>query len=160
MKNKLKICLIIIFVILILSLLVTKVYAYFTVFAATNGTVQMEFGQTSTYMYQEVGSDGVDIYIANTGDYHCYVRVKIFASSSANISYEAESGWNQQGDGYWYYDQILAPGTNTSKIVLKNPTENVENAEKIQIIAIQEITEVMYNENGEPYADWNRTIER
>ena len=158
MKNKLKICLIIIFVIFIFSLLVTKVYAYFQTHTATDGTVQMEFGQTSTYMYQEVSSNGVDIYIANTGDYHCYVRVKIFASTSANISYEAESGWNQQGDGYWYYDPILAPGTNTNKIVLKNPTENVENAEKIQIIAIQEITEVMYNENGEPYADWNKSI--
>lgn len=159
MKKRIKTTIIIVFVILILSLLITKVYAYFYTSVKAKGSISLEMDYPYTSMHKEVDNEGIHIYIENIGDYDCFVRVKVFSSASAKISYTVGDDWNRSDDGYWYYNKVLEAGQSTTEICIVDSTENVESAENIDIIAIHEITEVMHDENGEPYADWNHIIE-
>ena len=128
--------------------------AYFTTYVSAAGGYRVTLG-SYTEIQEDVSDMTKHIVIQNTGETECYVRVKVFGGSLYELSYEAGESWTQGEDGYWYYQQIVPAGGQTSQLnasitVPENSTET------FQIVVIQECTPVLYRENGEPYGDWER----
>lgn len=141
------------------TLAVGSAMAYFTTYSTAGGGVKMNMGFTETVPIEDVDENGKHITIKNTGDYDCFVRVKAFAP--VELTYNApDGGWTAGDEGYWYYDDVLPAGKTTEQelnITYKFP-EGDDKAEEFNIIVIQECTPVLYDEDGNPYADWNHVI--
>lgn len=146
------------------TLAVGSAYAYFTTYSEAKGNVVFQMGETRTEPHEEVKEGKKIVSIENTGDYDCYIRVKAYAGNSYNLSYaDGGSGkWYDGGDGYWYYKDILEAGSTSETVLVNIPKELLEDItdeKDLNVIVIQECTPVQYDDNGEPYADWNVTFE-
>ena len=167
MMNKLSkrtICLAAAAVALTGTLAVGSAYAYFTTYSEAKGNVVFQMGETRTEPHEEVKEGKKIVSIKNTGDYDCYIRVKAYAGNNYNLSYaDGGSGkWYDGGDGYWYYKDILEAGSTSETVLVNIPKELLEDItdeKDLNVIVIQECTPVQYDDNGEPYADWNVTFE-
>lgn len=62
--------------------------------------------------------------------------------------------WSQGDDGYYYCSEIIPPGGVSETFRVKIDTMDSE--DDFNIIVIQECTAVLYDEKGNPYADWTR----
>lgn len=146
------------------TLAVGSAYAYFTTYSEAKGNVVFQMGETRTEPHEEVKKGKKIVSIENTGDYDCYIRVKAYAGNNYNLSYaDGGSGkWYDGGDGYWYYKDILEAGSTSETVLVNIPKELLEDItdeKDLNVIVIQECTPVQYDDNGEPYADWNVTFE-
>lgn len=142
------------------SLSVGSALAYFTTYCAAEGSVTMNMGFTDTEIDETVDSTGKHVTIRNTGEYDCFVRVRVFAPDITNAGYTPGDGWTQDGD-YWYYTPVLAPGAETSELLVTYDFpegEDQEDYPEFNIVAIYECTPVVYDENGNPYGDWDYVI--
>lgn len=146
------------------TLAVGSAYAYFTTYSEAKGNVVFQMGETRTEPHEEVEKGKKIVSIENTGDYDCYIRVKAYAGNNYNLSY-ADGGsrkWYDGGDGYWYYKDILEAGSISETVLVNIPKELLEDItdeKDLNVIVIQECTPVQYDDDGEPYADWNVTFE-
>ena len=167
MMNKLSkrtICLAAAAVALTGTLAVGSAYAYFTTYSEAKGNVVFQMGETRTEPHEKVKEGKKIVFIENTGDYDCYIRVKAYAGNNYNLSYaDGGSGkWYDGGDGYWYYKDILEAGSTSETVLVNIPKELLEDItdeKDLNVIVIQECTPVQYDDDGEPYADWNVTFE-
>lgn len=146
------------------TLAVGSAYAYFTTYSEAKGNVVFQMGETRTEPHEEVEKGKKIVSIENTGDYDCYIRVKAYAGNNYNLSYaDGGSGkWYDGGDGYWYYKDILEAGSTSETVLVNIPKELLEDItdeKDLNVIVIQECTPVQYDDDGEPYADWNVTFE-
>lgn len=94
------------------------------------------------------------IVLTNTGESDCFVRVKVFAGSQITLTMSGSS-WNQGEDGYWYYSDIVPVSGNTEELLAQIAIPE-EYKESFNVVVVQECTPVLYEEDGTPYADWNR----
>ena len=132
------------------------VMAYFTTYAEAQGSVSLSLGMTTTVPKEEVSNWTKHIRIENTGDYDCYVRVRVFAGSQLadRLTFSDESGkWTPGADGYDYYSGIVAPGASTEEMQIKIDSTGLK--QDFNVIVVQECTPVLYDADGNPYADWN-----
>lgn len=148
-------------VLLVLGTSITASMAYFTTFAEAEG------GQELSLRYETEldEGDGPDkqVSIQNTGDIECYVRVKAFAPGGVVLDYTpADSDWEkpqENGDGYWYYNKILPAGEATSILkIAVNSGKTSQQLKNFNVVVVQECTPVLYDSDGKPYADWNKTV--
>lgn len=141
------------------SLNVDNAKAYFTAHLETSGVVPINLGFTETEIEEDVDKDGKHVVIKNIGGYDCFVRVKVF--SVIDVGYKPSAGWEDRGDGYWYYTPVLPAGGRTEELLVtfKYPVNTEENkTEEFDIIVVQECTPVVYDEGGIATADWNTVI--
>lgn len=143
------------------SLTVGKAAAYFTTYATATGGAEVDLGFTRTEPNEEVYDWTKHVQIDNTGDYACYVRVKAIAGekfqSGLVISGE---GWTLGDDGYYYYKDLIPAGQSTpqtDQLLVK--IDNMDSQEDFNVVVVQECAPVLYDENGNPYADWNQKLE-
>lgn len=132
--------------------------AYFTTNATASGGGQVSLGFTQTEPNETFGERSKHITVANTGERDCFVRVKIFAGEKYQSGLQIEgSGWTLGEDGYYYYENVVAPGTSTSdELVATIPEELLATIDTdFNLIVVQESTSVLYDAEGNPYADWN-----
>lgn len=141
-----------------------KALAYFTTYASAGGRVQLALGFTQTETNDDVRDWTKHISIQNTGDQACFVRVKVFAGEKyldyLEYSQAGQNTWRLE-DGYWYYDRILAPQETTEELLAALNRVKVEDsmeAEEFNVIVVQEYTPVLYDAEGNPYADWNLAV--
>lgn len=143
------------------TLAVGSAMAYFTTYSTAGGGVKMNMGFTETVPKEEVDENGKHITIENTGNYDCFVRVKAFAPKELTLTYNAPGGgWTAGDEGYWYYDKVLPAGKKTEtelNIKYTFPSRD-DKPEEFNIVVIQECTPVLYDEDGNPYANWNHVI--
>ena len=167
MMNKLSkktICLAVAALALTGTLAVGSAYAYFTTYSEAKGNVVFELGETHTEPHEEVIGGKKIVSIENTGDYDCYIRIRAYAGNNYNLTY-GDGGfgkWYDGEDGYWYYRDILTVGSVSKKVNVILPQEllkDVTDEKDLNVIVIQECTPVQYDDNGEPYADWDVTFE-
>ena len=140
------------------TLAVGSAMAYFTTYTTAGGGVKMNMGFTETIPNETVDKDGKHVTITNTGDYDCFVRVKAFAPME--LTYNAPNvEWKAENDGYWHYEGVLPAGETTPELNIsyKFP-EGKEKPEEFNIVVIQECTPVLYDKDGNAYADWNHVI--
>ena len=106
---------------------------------------------------EEVSDWTKHIKIENTGDYECYVRVKVFAGSQyqEGLVYSDESGkWTPGDDGYYYYSDVIAPGAKSEELLVK--ISNMNLPKDFNVIVVSECTPVILDAEGNPGADWTK----
>lgn len=143
---------------------IENAYAYFTTYAEAKGKVLFQMGAVSTRPHEEVKEGRKIVTIENTGDYDCYIRVKAYAGKNYELSYaDGGSGkWSAGNDGYWYYSEILEAGSVSESVLVQIPKELLEDIEEetqLNVVVIQECTPVQYDDDGQPYADWNMKLD-
>ena len=158
-ENKKTICLGFVAIVLVAALAVGSAMAYFTAFDTAEGGLTLDIGFTQTNPNEKVEDETKQLTITNTGDYACYVRMKALTGDryKDGLRYSEPAGegkWTPGADGYYYYSDILQPGETTSQINVNFELPE-EDPTDFNVIIIQESTPVLYNENGEAYADWN-----
>lgn len=129
--------------------------AYFTAYASAGGGAVLELGH-STEIEETFENWTKDIRITNTGDVDCYVRVKVLAGSRFSLGISGD-GWSSGKDGYWYYSTPVAPDDATGSL-LAEITIPEDFMEDFNVAVVQECTPVLYDEDGNAYADWNLSI--
>ena len=68
--------------------------------------------------------------------------------------------WTIGDDGYWYYESVLPAGETTKQelnISYQFPSGDGK-ASEFNVVVIQECTPVLFDENGNAYADWNHAV--
>lgn len=132
--------------------------AYFTAYDSVNGGKTVAQVSTTTVTEKwERGNFTKTVSVTNTGNIPCYVRVKFFkGSEKISLEYSGD-GWTLHDDGYVYYNPEVAAGTTTGELVAKVVVpEGYE--EDFNVIVVEESTPVLYNEAGEPYANWELKV--
>ena len=132
--------------------------AYFTTYTTASGAGSLQLGTTTIIPNEEVVGMEKRIAVENTGEMDCFVRVKVFAGEKYQSGLvfipDVEGTWSQGSDGYYYCNEIIRPGEKSNTFTIKIDTMDSE--DDFNIIVVQECTAVLYDEKGEPYADWNR----
>lgn len=148
------------------ALSVGSALAYFTTYCTAEGSYTMQMGFPDTEIEEDVDENGKHISIVNTGEYDTFVRVKVFAPSFANLTFEPGEGWEKSSeDEYWYYTAPISPEAETSVLTAKyewpkdtDPSEEVDTRpESFDIIVVYEYVPVLYDEEGNPdmTESWN-----
>ena len=133
--------------------------AYFTDYSVASGSVPVTIKDTPTGVDESFDSWTKHVVITNAEDgYECFVRVAAMAGDKYKIEMGkgTEKGWEYNSeDGYYYYYKPLAPGGSTSNLDLV-----IEGAEDddFNVIIVHEATKVLYDGDGNPYADWSTII--
>ena len=85
-----------------------------------------------------------------------FIRMK--ALIPANVELESwrtdtEDSWNEANDGYWYYREALEGGGSTTELTYKINILD-EEIEEFSVPVIVEYTPAQYDEDGNPFANW------
>lgn len=147
--------------------------AYFTAYHTVQWEQELALG-SRTEITEEYDNGVKTVTIANTGETECFVRVKVFAGSQVTLKIEGDS-WAQGEDDYWYYGEVLMPGTSDGgrtkplKITVDLPKTPVGGGEDDvpiydqNVVVVQECVQAFYRDKAdgtgqEPYADWKLSI--
>lgn len=135
--------------------------AYFTTYVSAGGSQIVHMG-AQTEIEEDVTDMTKHISIRNASQINdCYVRVKVFYAGPFEVTFadRSESGnlWTySEADGYWYYGPILPAGGTTEILDVKigDLPEDFDR-DSFNVVVIQECTPVVYDEDGNPTADWD-----
>ena len=159
--KKFNIILVALSVVLVLCAAVGPVWAYFTTYVTAKGGMPVRMGMTTTVSEPDVSKWTKHVVVNNQGPESCYVRAKAFAVPEFVLTYSDQSGfWSPGGEGYYYYAQPVAKGEATSELLIKidNIPADVRDGDSFNVAVVYESTPVLYDENGEPYADWTQSV--
>lgn len=120
------------------------------------GSIDVKMAKTNSDINQKFIDDKMQICLRNIDDSSCYVRLKIFSPTLVNIDVFGNN-WTRSTDGYWYYNNIVEPGYESEILQLKLNIDS-KLKETFNIVIIDEVTEVLYNEDGTEYADRSRIL--
>jgi len=161
--NKKTICLSAAALIMVAAISAGSAMAYFTTFVQARGSVELDLGFTETIPNEKVVNGKKEIILENTGDFDCYVRLKALAGDAHTVAYEEPGNagkWTPGADGFYYYSDIVTAGGGvSSQINVLIPDLGMGEGEDFNVIIIQECTPVLYDEDGNPYADWTKTAD-
>lgn len=142
---------------------------YFTTYVTAQGGYPVNLGY-ETEIEEGVSDMTKHIVISNTGETDCYVRVKVFSGSQFEVNFTNTEDWSLEADGYWYYNRILPAGestpgeydseghvTSSSLQAFIQVPEDYKDT--FNIVVVQECTPVLYDQAGQPYADWERAAD-
>lgn len=147
------------------GLTVGRAAAYFTSYAETGGSVAMNMGFTTIVPDETVTPESGQwikhIKVQNTGEYPCFVRVKLLYGSAYTVDPISGEGWTKGDDDYYYYGSVVAANGGTTENELTATVKAPGNAEEppedglnFNVIVVTECTPVIYVD-GQPTADWN-----
>lgn len=136
-------------------------YAYFTTYAEAKGAQEISLGKTE--ITEDFSSWTKSVVITNqqaagsSNSQPVFVRVKAFSGSTYPLQYICDSNWTPGGDGYYYYSPVLESGQSTSPLQVKitGVPEDPEQGDNFNVVVIYESTPVLYDESGQPKANWN-----
>lgn len=134
--------------------------AYFTTYVSAGGSRIVHMG-AETEIEEEVVQMVKHVSITNTSQTNaCFVRVKVFHGAQISVvcTDGSESGdlWEySEADGYWYYGPILEAGESSGILDVKigDLPEDFDR-DSFNVVVVQECTPVVYDEAGNPTADW------
>lgn len=156
---------------LVAAVSIKPAFAYFTDTVTASKRVQVAVGADVPDTNDSVDGMVKTISISNTGDYDLYIRVKAIYSSNylAAINSASSAKWSLSDDGYYYYSDIVKAKTTADGADVIDSTEDLKldislangatvTDKDFNVIIVQEATKVLYDEAGNPYADWNFVI--
>lgn len=146
--------------------------AYFTTYVSAGGSQVVSMG-AQTEIHEDIINMVKQVTVTNVSDNDCFVRVKVFYSGDLNISYgyskegedNSKSLWTKSDEDdrcdTWYYGPILKKGESTEGIfeVRIGDLPADFDRDSFNVVVVQECTPVIYDENGNPTADWNLVFE-
>lgn len=158
------ICLAAVVLTLVAGIAVENAMAYFTTYVTARGGYTVDLGFTRTEIEEKVEYGKKVITLTNTGDYACYVRLKALTGDAykESLLYSEPSGagkWTPGAEGYYYYSDIVVPAGVTTELEVKFSFPEGKEPTNFNVIIIQECTPVLYDEYGNPYADWTVTAD-
>ena len=132
--------------------------SYFTTYVTARGEYPI-FLNRQTEIREEVSDWTKHVVIVNTGEAECFIRVRAFCSSQYALEYTAGEGWISGDDGWWYYQPVLNPGEQTSRlqIAITGVPAGDTDPQDFQVVVVQEHTAVLYTPDGSAYPDWDLT---
>ena len=152
------------------ALTVESTMAYFTTYVSAGGSHVVNL-EARTELNEDVSEMTKHIVLRNTSEKgDCFVRVKVFYGAEISVimtDVEGNGDWYDGGDGYWYYRPILPVGGQTAQLDafidttgLVKPGVDSDTAteyikDKFNVVVVQECTPVLYDADGNPYADWD-----
>lgn len=160
MKKK-NICLAAFAAVLILAGSAGSAWAYFTTYVEAQGTQTIMLGDQTAVEEPDVSDWTKHVVVASKeGSQPVYVRVKAFSGSQYPLNYSGSAKWTPGAGGYYYYSDILNAGGKTEELLIKitGVPEEIKEAMELNVAVIYETTPVLYDENGDPYADWNKDV--
>ncbi len=144
------------------STAVGSAMAYFTTYATASGGAEVSLGFTQTVPEEKIYDGAKHIVIKNQGDYGCFVRVKVLTGDKyKNILDIHGDGWTKDAqpdnEGFYFYTykEMLPPDGSTAELTAEIKVESLESTDDFNVIVVQESTPALYDEKGNPYADWN-----
>jgi len=126
-------------------------YAYFTANTRAAGNLIIE--PIHTTPHEKVVDKEKQLTIKNEEDgTPVYVRARGFAGDDSDLEYIPEEGWSDGGDGWWYYESILAPGELTTELrinISKVIPEDAEVGDSFNVAVVYESIRPVAGESGE-----------
>lgn len=160
MKKK-NICLAAFAAVLILTGSAGSAWAYFTTYVEAQGTQTVALGDQTTIVEPDVSDWTKHVVVtSNEGSQPVYVRARAFSGSQYPLNYSGSAKWTPGAGGYYYYSDILNAGEKTEELLIKitGVPEEIKDAMELNVAVIYETTPVLYDESGNPYADWNGDV--
>lgn len=130
--------------------------AYFTTYVSAGGSQVVRLG-SSTEIHEDVSQMTKHISIENaSAENDCFVRVKVFYGGDLEVVYsDTENNWYEGEKGYWYYRPILPAAQTTTGLDVKINVPEGYDRDSFNVVVIQECTPVVFDETGNPTADWS-----
>lgn len=130
--------------------------AYFTTYVSAGGSQVVRLG-SSTEIHEDVSQMTKHISIENaSAENDCFVRVKVFYGGDLEVVYsDTENNWYEGEAGYWYYRPILPAAKTTTGLDVKINVPEGYDRDSFNVVVIQECTPVVFDETGNPTADWS-----
>lgn len=158
MKNK-NTALLIVAIALILVTYTNGISAYFTTYTEAMGGYIVHVGD-DTDIYEQFSNWTKRVTVVSGADAQpLYVRARAFAGDEYTLLYSG-TDWTLGEDGYFYYSKILYPGEETKELLIRieDIPEDAVPGDSFNVEVIYETSPVLYDENGNPYADWSVTL--
>ena len=172
MKNKM-ISLVACAGILVAGLSVKPAMAYFTDYASASGNIEIAVDDTHSTVEESGEGQQKIIVIDNDMVTKAFVRVQVVLPEGITAAVDgektSEEDWTLK-DGYYYYNKVLEGKSeattedSTSQLILNiDASGAVKTGENeyvdFNVIVIPESAKVLYDENGNPYADWSQAAQ-
>lgn len=154
--------------ILVAGLSVKPAMAYFTDYASASGNIEIAVDDTHSTVEESGEGQQKIIVIDNDMATKAFVRVQVVLPEgiTAAVDTNSSADWSLK-DGYYYYSKVLEGKSeettedSTSQLILNiDVTNAVQTGENeyadFNVIVIPESAKVLYDENGNPYADWSQ----
>ncbi len=144
-------------VVLVLGACIGIASAYFTTYAWAKGSLTIELGD-NTEIFEEFSQWTKHVVVANqAGSSPVFVRARAFWGDTYSVVYDGGADWVDGSDGFWYYQNILYGGGETSALDIRivDLPSDMEAGDSFNVVVIYETTPVLYDESGAPYADWS-----
>ncbi len=151
-------------VMLVLSAAIGSAWGYFTTFVEVRGGHTLKLG-SRTEIDEEFSDWTKRVSISSKPDsVPVYIRAKAFCGSEYQLTYsDKNKKWTEGEDGYYYYSDILYGGQTADELLVKIeniPADaDVKDSDNFNVVVIYESTPVLYDKDGQPYADWDAELE-
>lgn len=166
MKRKTMILAVLAFV-LVLGMGIAPGWAYFTARSTANGGLPVYTEPTTdVHEWYKEGVKHVAITNSPEAKTSVYVRARVYTSLDVEVS---GTNWPETPtDGWYVYDQILAPGDTTDELNVSITFPKVQSEEQpdgavygdnYNVIVVYESTPVQYDSAGQPFADWSYILD-
>lgn len=135
--------------ILVLSAAVPAALAYFTDYEDAKGSATLHLNG-EIQLKETVLDNNKHVVISNVGETDMITRVLVIGDEEI-INIDAGSGWKQENDGYWYYEQILEPENDSTELFVEVKASGKEEevaAHNFDIIVVQESERTTYTNQG------------
>ncbi|MBQ9250334.1 MAG: hypothetical protein IJ179_08190 [Oscillospiraceae bacterium] len=147
-------------VVLILGSSIGTAVAYFTTYAETKGGYVIRLGGETEI--EEEFSDWTKHVVITSRENSSPVFVRVKAVSGKHYPLEISgSGWSLGAGDYWYYNDVLPGGSQTSQldIAIKDvPASEAREGDEIDVAVVYECVLAIYKADGSPDPDtaWNQ----
>lgn len=136
-------------------------WAYFTSYATTKGSVPLSLG-AKTEITEDFSNWTKSVTISNSSDsVPVFIRAKAFSGTIYPLLFEGAS-WDLGKEGFYYYADPVAPGSATSvlKVIIEGAPSDAQENDQFNVVVVYESTPVLYDSEGNPYADWSMTLDK
>ncbi|MDD6157608.1 MAG: hypothetical protein PUB52_11390 [Lachnospiraceae bacterium] len=159
--------------ILVAGLSVKPAMAYFTDYASASGSIEIAVDDTHSTVEESGEGQQKIIVIDNDMATKAFVRVQVVLPEGITAAVDgektSEEDWTLK-DGYYYYNKVLEGKSeattedSTSQLILNiDASGAVKTGENeyadFNVIVIPESAKVLYDTEGNPYADWSQAAQ-
>lgn len=144
--------------VLVLGASIGAASAFFTTYAVAKGGYPVQF-QEETVEWLSNWTKHVSVTNSETSSAAVFVRARAVWSDDYSVTYAAQEGWTDGGDGWWYYNTPVVPGGKTPDldVHISDVPEKVTDGASFNIVVYTESTPAGRYTDPKS-ADWNNIV--